>query len=59
MLGNVQHHCAGNIHQAQNIFKFNHSLKLMLLESVPILFKKAEHFLCFLRLFYIFTSGIS
>jgi len=44
MLGKVQHYGAGNIHQAENIFKFNHSIKLMLLESVSILLKKMNTF---------------
>jgi len=40
MLGNVQHYGSGNSYQAEDIFKFNHSIKLMLLEIVSILLKR-------------------
>jgi hypothetical protein len=53
MLGNAQHYRAIIACQAENVFKFNHSIKLTLLESVSILLKKAKN-LFFLRLFYIF-----
>jgi len=53
-LGNVQHYRAIIAYQVEKVFKFNHSIKLMLLESVSILLKKAENFLFFLRLLYIF-----
>jgi hypothetical protein len=37
----VQHYRADNVYQAENVFTFNYSIKLMLLESVSILPKKS------------------